>query len=526
MWLEVAAGVLSVRRTADQGEFVSLAAPEGNPRVLYIAPLSLDDRKIAARYANDAVRVYEMETGRMVFELTNRPVCANGRAFAYDFGFTPDGRELAVSLPGGGVSFHEVNDGHETGRLITATVPAVLAFSPDGRKVALVGKKGASVEVYDRATGQKEQTLNHPGFVHHLAWRPGSAQQLAVACDDDNLYLWDAATGRQLRILQGHQGLPGLLAFHPAGHILASTARDNSVRFWEVESGACVLTAALYGEPCLRFSGDGHRLATGGAGTGLSTSWVEMDAPCREFFRCALSDWYSRISGISLSKDGRLMVIGLRSDGLHLFSTETGNLLAELPVFPGEMKTAAFTPQGDALIYSGKESGLWKCALRWRDADSIEIGPAQSVDARPGFLLTDVAGDPPVVASYGESIGKFTLVSLADPGRAIDLPVASKPAGAFLSPDLRFVATNDWVSEDNSESDARLWDAKTGQLVRKLEAGPNNSVRISPSGRWLVACGVGAGAGLWRLPRWSGTRESKTSVRTRGSLRTKKSSAS
>jgi WD40 repeat protein len=119
-------------------------------------------------------------------------------------------------------------------------------------------------------------------------------------------------------------------------------------------------------------------------------------------------------------------------------------------------------------------------------------------------------GDPPVVASYGESIGKFTLVPLADPGQAVDFSVASKPAGAFLSPDLRFVATNDWVSEDSHESDARLWDTRTGQLVRRLEAGPNNSVRISPSGRWLVACGLGPGAGLWELPQF--TRKLKVEV--------------
>jgi WD40 repeat protein len=498
---EVDAGVLSVRRTTDQSNIARLPAPEGNPRVLYIAPLSSDDRRIAARYANDVVRVYEMETGRMAFELSNRPVCANGRAFAYDFGFTPDGRELAVGLPGGGVSFHDGNDGHETGRLITPTIPAVIAFSPDGRKVALVAKKGTDIEVYDRKSGQREQTLNHPSFLHHVAWRPGSSQHLAAACNDDNLYLWNTTTGRPLRILQGHEGFPGLLAFHPAGKILASTARDNTVRFWDVESGAGVLTAGLYGEPCLRFSADGQRLATGGTGTGLSTARVVLDAPCREFYRCALSDWYSRISGISLSKDGQLMVIGLQSDGLHLFSTESGKILADLPIFPGEMKTAAFAPRGDALIYSGKESGLWKRTLRWREGDSIEVGPAELVDARPGFLLTDIVGDPPVVASYGESIGKFTLVPLADPGQAVDFSVASKPAGAFLSPDLRFVATNDWVSEDSHESDARLWDARTGQLVRRLEAGPNNSVRISPSGRWLVACGVGPGAGLWELPQ-------------------------
>ena len=125
------------------------------------------------------------------------------------------------------------------------------------------------------------------------------------------------------------------------------------------------------------------------------------------------------------------------------------------------------------------------------------------VDDRPGFLLTDVAGAPPIVASYGEAIGKFSLVPLADPAHSIDLPVESKPAGTFLSPDLRFVATNDWEGEVKGASDARVWDAKTGQLLRRLEAGSNNSVRISPSGRWLAACGMGAGAGLWELPQLS-----------------------
>ena len=117
--VEVAAGVLSIRRSADQTEIARLSGPEGNPRVLYIAPVSADDRKVAARYANDVVRVYEMATGRMLFELTDRPVSTNGRVFAYDFVFTPDAAELAVGLPGGGVSFHDAHDGRETGRLAT-----------------------------------------------------------------------------------------------------------------------------------------------------------------------------------------------------------------------------------------------------------------------------------------------------------------------------------------------------------------------------------------------------------------------
>jgi WD40 repeat protein len=65
---------------------------------------------------------------------------------------------------------------------------------------------------------------------------------------------------------------------------------------------------------------------------------------------------------------------------------------------------------------------------------------------------------------------------------------------------LRFAATNDWEAEVRGESAVRIWNAATGEMVRRVESGANNSVRISPSGNLLVACGAGPGSGLWRLP--------------------------
>jgi WD40 repeat protein len=159
-----------------------------------------------------------------------------------------------------------------------------------------------------------------------------------------------------------------------------------------------------------------------------------------------------------------------------------------------------FNPDSNALIYAGQKSGLWKCALNWKGPASVEIGQPELIDPRPDFLITDVRGNPPVAALYGERVGKFSLVPLANPGKRIDLPVGSQPAGAFLTPDLRFAATNDWDGEKKGESDVRIWNARTGEIVRRLESGPNNSVRISPSGNLLVASGAGPGAGLWNLP--------------------------
>jgi WD40 repeat protein len=497
--VESEAGIVTLRLAKDQSEIARLSSPDGNPRVLYIAPWSADDSKIAVRFANDAVRVYEAGEGKLLFELSARPVWTNARAFAYDFGFTPDGRELVVGLSTGGVSFHDSMTGRESGRLTVSTVPAIVALSSEG-KIALVGKKNAAIEIYDRASNRLEQTLVHPSYLYDLLWRPGSRDQLVASCNDDNLYLWDAANGRQLRVFRGHEGIPPLIAFHPEGKILASTGRDFSVRFWDVENGACLVSAHLYGEPSLRFSGDGRHLAVGSEGTRLSTATLALDSPCREFYRCDLSDWYSRISGMSISPDGRLLAISLRSNGLHLLSAESGRVLADFPLWPGESKTAVFSPKSDTLIYSGQKSGLWKRTLHWTDPESLEIGPPEMIDSRPDYLVTDVQGDPSVAALYAEHLGKFSLLPVADASHSIDLPVKSQPAGVFLTPDLRFAATNDWEAEIKGESDARIWNATTGELVRRFESGPNNSVRLSRSGHVLIACGAGPGAGLWFLP--------------------------
>jgi hypothetical protein len=152
--VETAPGVLSLRNSTNQQELTRLESPGGDPRVLYIAPFSHDDSKIAVRFTNDLLRVYDAATGRVLFDVVSRPAVTSARAFAYDFGFTPDGKELAVSLPEGGISFHDAADGHETGRLATSTAAATIGFSPDGKKIALAGKMGREVEVYDRASGR------------------------------------------------------------------------------------------------------------------------------------------------------------------------------------------------------------------------------------------------------------------------------------------------------------------------------------------------------------------------------------
>jgi hypothetical protein len=78
--------------------------------------------------------------------------------------------------------------------------------------------------------------------------------------------LWDLASGREVRTLQGHFDNVWSVAFHPDGTRLASAGWDQTVRIWDIASG--LELAVLKGHPDrvlgVAFSPDGNLLATAG----------------------------------------------------------------------------------------------------------------------------------------------------------------------------------------------------------------------------------------------------------------------
>lgn len=55
--------------------------------------------------------------------------------------------------------------------------------------------------------------------VSDVAWESRGAY-LASASDDKTLRLWDAGTGRALRVLQGHSNFVFCCNFNPQGNLL------------------------------------------------------------------------------------------------------------------------------------------------------------------------------------------------------------------------------------------------------------------------------------------------------------------
>ncbi len=98
------------------------------------------------------------------------------------------------------------------------------AFSPDGSRLAAAGDRTLTIWSSKPSYHREEERAGQS--YRSLAFSP-DGRSLALAAEDGTIRLWEMPTARERMVLHGHSGVVRSVAFSPNGKRLASAGHDG-----------------------------------------------------------------------------------------------------------------------------------------------------------------------------------------------------------------------------------------------------------------------------------------------------------
>jgi eukaryotic-like serine/threonine-protein kinase len=251
-----------------QGErkLFTLSGHKGAVSHLAISP----DNRLLASGAGDEKkwRLWDLRSQRELAAVPVDPRSLYHGSRPFVGPFSPDGKLLAVCHGEGTVSLVDVATRETAIQFQHKELPTALAFSPDGRTLAIAAMN--KLFVYDVATGKEVVSAPAGSYIWTLAFSPDGTL-LAEARGGNDVQVLDAATlkVRWLDPIAIPQRLPSRtppgvgLVFAADGKTLACGGWDHQVKLWEPATGKDIVTVAAtesYTKPlcALAISADGN----------------------------------------------------------------------------------------------------------------------------------------------------------------------------------------------------------------------------------------------------------------------------
>ncbi len=467
-----------------------------------------DGKTFATAGADGTVRIWDATSGKEVRQFRQTGVFYNSVLFE------PDGKRLIAGGTEGGLHLLDEATGRE-GRTLTAVSQQIMAVAvrPDGGSAVTLGPGGV-LRVWDlttgRATGPANAAVPAPAFNprfqprealapdgrRYAVWEPGdlltlrdadgkevfhaptqfrAVDGLAFSHDGKELAassmaasqvaVWDTATGKELRRLDGVRMMGRAMAFSPNGKYLAGLGADGAVHVWGATTGKDLrqfappkgtptAAPAFTGTP-LAFSPDGKTLA---AAQGLAVHvWdVEEGKESHEFV-----GHNAPIDDLRFSPDGRRVLTCGKDGAAGLWDAATGKLESWRTRNEGVFQVAAVAGPDAKTVFFAVPNGV----VRW-DLGGDKPSERPLVTGLTGFVNSlTLSADGKALAGYGSD--RFLYVWDAETGKE---RVKVRNESPF-NPVFALSVDGTLLAFAVANAPARVWDVAANREVFRLDGG-------------------------------------------------------
>ena len=442
----------------------TLSNPGGG---VYSWAFSPDGRTLAASNTENAVLLWDVATGELRHTLKTP-----GPGGIWALAFSPDGQTVASGHQMGPsqVNLWDVRTG-ERKRTIPARDVAVyaLAFSPDGRLLN-GGGLDQTVKVWDAGSGELRRVLGRTETLASAVSPDGTlvAGAAGGADAEDAIRIWNTRTGEQGRVLEGHGGIT-VLSWSPDGKTLASGSIVNTVMLWDAATGRPLRTLTGHEGAVwdLDFSPDGKTLATSSFDKTVRLWNVETGQTLH-----TLSGHTDRVVSCDFSPDGRTLASAGHDAMVRVWDAQTGRPLQSLKP-PTGVGDVSFSPDGRTLAGAGGAHGIWTVP------SVVQVWDTQTWALRktfkgPAMLPEQAATFSPDGKTVARGRGAYILLRDAATGER----TRTLREHTSTVQHLNYSRDGKRLFSSGADMTIRVWETGTGRLLVTLRPlAPHNEAK-------------------------------------------------